>query len=249
MTPPLLDAVVTALSVLMVTGIAAVLAGVTFTNRRRGASFLEAVPAGYGPGVLGVLIFGPGGVGDFFWHSTVGFEQGVEALTSPSHLSLAVGAVLFLSSPLRATWRRSGTPSAAEVLPVLLVGTGLALSRRFELPFGALTFVFLGPGLIALAVNPEYAPLLLAFVVAGLVGDLLVRVAPPAPGRALSLRLFGAAVPLSFALTFFVVAEAVLPRPVAWTVDVWTGSVFLAGLGGVIVTYMTVPDATLEPNG
>lgn len=322
-TPALLDAVVTALSVLMVTGIAldarAHAEGISFAEEgfftpehvffysaflgiaaavflatisdrmTTDASWIEAVPTGYGAGVLGVLIFGFGGVGDFFWHSTFGFEQGVEALTSPSHLSLAVGAVLFLSSPLRATWRRSETPSDLGMLaalvsgtlafaivglfagiinpmmnpqvfseyvsvgvagfmafPALLVGVGLAMARRFELPFGALTLVFLGPGLIGLAVNPEYAPLVVSFVAAGLVADALVTVAPPTPGRALSLRLFGAAVPFAFGLSYFLIAAGVVAEPVAWTVHVWTGAVVLGSLGGVIVTYMAVPDANLE---
>ena len=272
--------------------IAVLLAGVTFSNRREGKSFVEAVPTGYGVGVIGVLIFGFGGVGDFFWHSTFGFEQGVEALTSPSHISIATGGVLFLSSPLRAAWKRSGTPSSLSMgaallsgllafalvglfaglinpimrvavfveypaavqlgvagfmtFPMLLVGVGLAMARRFELPFGSLTVVFLGPGLIGLAVNPEYAPLLLAFVAAGVVADALVHFAPPTPGRGLSLRLFGAAVPLAFAGTYFAVAAGVIPEPVVWSVHVWTGAVTLAALGGVIVTYIAVPDATTE---
>lgn len=325
-TPALLDAVVTVLSLLMVTGIAldakahaegisfaeegfftpehvffysaflaiaAVLTGVTFTNRRSGASFVEAVPTGYGVGVLGVLIFGFGGFGDLLWHSTFGFEQGVEALTSPSHLALAVGSVLFLSSPLRAVWRRSETPTPTAMVsglvsgslafamvglfsglinpimnpsvfyggarelgvagfmtfPALLVGVGLALARRFELPVGGVTVVFLGPGLIGLAVNPEYAPLLLSFVAAGLVADLLAQVAPPTMGRALSLRLFGAVVPLAFSVSYFMIAASVLPERVVWSVHVWTGAVVLSALGGIIVTYMAVPDATLETKG
>ena len=155
-----LDAVVTALSVLMVLGIAldfrahasgisfaeegfltpehaffysmflgiaAVIGARTIIDRRDGRSWIDAIPAGYGAGALGVLLFGFGGVGDFLWHSTFGFEQGTEALISPTHLMLAVGAGLFLSSPARATWRRADVTSGIRTLPAVIAG-GLVLT-------------------------------------------------------------------------------------------------------------------------
>lgn len=98
----------------------ALVAGTTF-RRRRGLDWVAAVPPGYRWGMVGVLVFGFGGVGDFVWHSAFGFEQSFEALVSPSHLTLAVGSVLFLASPLRAAARRGEDASAlASALPVVV---------------------------------------------------------------------------------------------------------------------------------
>ena len=58
--------------------------------------------------LLGAVIFAVAGNLDFIWHWLFGFEEDVEALVSPSHLSLAVGGVMMMSGPLRAAWGRSG---------------------------------------------------------------------------------------------------------------------------------------------
>jgi len=273
-------------------GIAGVIGLATVGNRSAGADWIGAVPVGYRVGVLGVLVFGFGGVGDYVWHSTFGFEQGTEVLTSPTHLLLAVGGVLFLSSPLRAAWRREGdptrqamiaavlsgaftfglfglfsgilnpiaNPNVAEqyavsqqlavaqfmVYPALFVGVGVALSRRFDLFPGSLTVVFLGPGLMGIAPNPENLPLVGAALVAGVVADILVQVSPPRAGRAAPLRVFGATVSLAFAGSYVLIVEYVLARPLALSVHLWAGAVALAGLGGLVVTYLIVPDAARE---
>ena len=274
-------------------GIAAVIGGATVLNRRAGADWVEAVPDGYGIGVLGVLVFGFGGLGDYMWHSSFGFEQGVEALTSPTHQLLAVGGILFLTSPLRATWRREGSASPGELLstllsgmlsfslfglfaslvnpvaspavfstvsrelgvagfmvfPAVLVAVGILLSRRFDLLPGSLTLVFLGPAVMGVAVRPGFYQLAGAIVAAGIVADLLIQLLPPRPGRVLSLRLFGLAVPLAFGATYMAIAMVAFEYPIVWSVHIWTGAVTFGALGGLVVTYISVPDATREVRG
>lgn len=111
----------------MFLAIAAVIGAHAFAERRSGASWVEAVPAGYGVGVLGVVLFGFAGVADFLWHSTFGFENGLEGLTSPSHLLIAISAGLFLSSPARATWRRTDITGGLRSIPAVVSG-GLTLT-------------------------------------------------------------------------------------------------------------------------
>ena len=82
-------------------GIAVLIAAVIVANRMEGESWLGAVPQGYKLGLVGVALFALGGPGDAMWHATFSAESGVEALTSPTHLMLATGSVLFLSSPAR----------------------------------------------------------------------------------------------------------------------------------------------------
>jgi hypothetical protein len=75
-------------------------------NRAAGLSWRRAVPEGYQPSLVGALIFAFGGVGDLGWHMLFGIETSVEALFSPSHLTLALGIALVVTGPLRAAWSR-----------------------------------------------------------------------------------------------------------------------------------------------
>ncbi len=74
------------------------------------ASFLDqlknSVPTGYYFAYVGLLFFILGGMGDFIWHALFGFEASVEALYSPTHLSLGLGMLMIWSSPLIATWKK-----------------------------------------------------------------------------------------------------------------------------------------------
>ena len=91
---------------------------------RVGRRGLSAVPLGYDLGILGVLIFAVGGVGDMLWHMAFGIEQDLEALLSPTHLFLFVGGMLIITSPLRAAWAATDAegsePSLKAFLPALL---------------------------------------------------------------------------------------------------------------------------------
>lgn len=60
-------------------------------NTRAGRWGREAIPAGYDLGLLGLLIFLIGTVGDFLWHEVFGIEQAGERLASPAHLMLFAG--------------------------------------------------------------------------------------------------------------------------------------------------------------
>ena len=65
-----------------------------------------ALPDGYGLSMLGVALWVVGGPFDFAWHAVFGFEVDVEALLSPAHTVLALGASLMASGSLRAILRR-----------------------------------------------------------------------------------------------------------------------------------------------
>ena len=62
------------------------------------------LPVGYPLAAAGVVTFGLGGVLDLLWHVAFGVEEGLDALLSPSHLTLFAGGVLLLSAPARAAW-------------------------------------------------------------------------------------------------------------------------------------------------
>ncbi|HEY0753244.1 MAG TPA: hypothetical protein VGD98_04725 [Ktedonobacteraceae bacterium] len=88
-----------------------VLLGTILLNRRRGAtSWLEAIPTGYKPAVLGACGLLIGGVGDALWHTFFGIEQNIDALFSPTHLFLMIASALLAIGPLRAMYYRKSEP-------------------------------------------------------------------------------------------------------------------------------------------
>ena len=99
---------------------AAILVITYIANVKKGYSGLKALPSAYMTSLLGAVIFAVAGNLDFIWHWLFGFEENVEALVSPSHLSLAVGGVMMMSGPLRATWRKLNAQENHMPLPALL---------------------------------------------------------------------------------------------------------------------------------
>jgi hypothetical protein len=93
-----------------------------FVNRGRGYTGLRALPAGYELAFVGAVVFATGGAGDLIWHTLFGIEVNVEALLSPSHLTLALGGFLLATGTLRAAWRRQLGPAQgwAAWTPILL---------------------------------------------------------------------------------------------------------------------------------
>jgi hypothetical protein len=87
-----------------------------------GSSWAKSIPLGYHVGLAGVLVFLAGGVSDMIWHMVFGIEEAFDALLSPSHLMLLVGALMILTSPFRSGWSGGGSvkPGWGEFLPVLL---------------------------------------------------------------------------------------------------------------------------------
>jgi hypothetical protein len=103
------------------------LVAVLLRNHQRGYAWQQALPPGYELSLLGVLIFVGGGIGDMIWHVLFGIEANVDALLSPTHITLAIGGTLILAGPFRAGWRSSGIGAQAEgwaaQLPPLLALT------------------------------------------------------------------------------------------------------------------------------
>ncbi|OMF38383.1 hypothetical protein BK133_02350 [Paenibacillus sp. FSL H8-0548] len=95
---------------------------IIYSKKKNGSSWKHPIPIGYELGLLGVIVFLIGGVCDMVWHIVFGIEVSIEALLSPSHLALMLGAILIISSPFRAAWREQNEsqPTWKTFLPCLL---------------------------------------------------------------------------------------------------------------------------------
>jgi len=135
---------------------AACLVVAVFINHTRGYRWQQAIPGGYELSLLGVPLFLAAGVGDMIWHILFGFEVGIEPLLSPTHLMLALSALLIMSGPFRAAWRRAdpvSTNSWATLLPAIISLTAilslLTFFTSFAHPFvqtGLVTDSYVGDG-------------------------------------------------------------------------------------------------------
>jgi hypothetical protein len=254
---------------------------------RRG---LDAVPVGYGWGLVGFTVFVIGGVGDMLWHTIFGIEQGVEAALSPTHQILLIGTLLFLSSPFRAAWVsdpvghepryrsflptllslsfvttnvalivvwltafQTGAPATTFetgitsilVTNVLWVAPVLLLVRRWKLPIGAITTLFMVMAVFLSAVNTWARPwLVVAVAAAGLATDLVLRVLRPSPERATAFWATGFTIPLIVWSAWF--AATALTEGIDWSVELWSGTLVWTGMLGLALSLLMVPPRPLK---
>lgn len=109
--------------------VSALVAAAFVRNRLKGYSWALAMPAGYELTGIGILVFMLGGVTDMIWHGFFGIEADVEALISPPHLLLGLGAALICTGPLRSGWLRSDTLRRRWMAQLpMVISLGLLLS-------------------------------------------------------------------------------------------------------------------------
>lgn len=271
--------------------IAAFLGVALMRNIRRGFSWSQALPAGYGLSFFGAGIFAIGGVLDLVWHTLFGIEKNVEALLSPTHLLLALGAVLMLSGPFRAAWQRSSVSSAEDnrnLFPMLIslayvlaiftfftqfanpiansladqhtndgfislgvasillqaalfMGGVLTAMRRWRLPLGAFALIYTIISIVSALMAKSSVVLAVAIlaVVTGLFLDLLNKALKPGAERILELRLFAFTAPVVIYGMYFLGLAAI--KGIAWSVHLWVGSIVMAGVVGLLLSYVLAP--------
>lgn len=120
----------------------------------------------------------------------------------------------------------------------LLASIVLLLVRRFTLPFGAFTMIFT-LNITLLSILSNHYNLIPAAMLAGLGADLIYWRLRPSTKRPDMLRLFAFAVPAFFYLCYFLNLEII--RGIQWSIHLWLGSVFMAGITGLLLSFLMVP--------
>jgi hypothetical protein len=119
----------------------------------------------------------------------------------------------------------------------LLMGVVLILVRQWTLPVGALAFLFAVNGLLLSLMHDHYA-LALAWVGAGFIAELLMWQLKPAAERPGRLSLFAFIIPVVFSGLYFLALQ--LTQGMDWTVHLWLGAMFMAGIAGLFVSLLVV---------
>jgi|GEM_PF-2016261 len=123
------------------------------------------------------------------------------------------------------------------------MGVILFALRHWTLPPGSLTFLIVGNGLLMTWFHLKevymYPQILVAVFVAGIAADVLYSLLRPSAVRVHALRLFAFAVPAILFALFFVIL--IITAGIWWSVHLWTGAVFLAGVIGLLLSYLTHP--------
>lgn len=125
----------------------------------------------------------------------------------------------------------------------LLVGLVLLALRRWPLPPGTLTLIFTLNSILMSFLNDQFQFIPAAFA-AGLLCDGLLWWLKPSANRPGALRLFVFLVPAIYYSSYFLVV--MLTQGIAWSIHLWIGSIVLAGVVGVLLSYLMPSRAPME---
>lgn|SRR5574341_1618217 len=136
------------------------------------------------------------------------------------------------------------------LISFVLVPTGLMMSfillalRRWRLPPGSLTLLITANAvmmyLLELGFNQgRYWPVVLAAPVGGIVADALMATLRPSAERLIALRVFTFTTPVALWLTYFLILQAI--ADIWWSIHLWLGVCFMAGITGVSLSYVYAP--------
>ncbi len=120
----------------------------------------------------------------------------------------------------------------------LLMGMILLLTWRWSLPIGALTLLMTLSGALMCVFEDTYL-FLPGVLIAGLLADALLRWLQPTTKRRAQLRMFAFAVPALWYSLYFLTLQRTFG--IAWTIHLWMGAIFLAGIAGMFVSLLIAP--------
>lgn len=114
----------------------------------------------------------------------------------------------------------------------------LFLIRRWRIPGGGFTLI-LGLNALAMAFMQDEFRQIPAFLAAGFAADILFQQWRPSTDRVGALRMFAFALPTLIAAFQF--ASIALTDRVWWSVHLWSGSIVLSGIVGLLLSFVAAP--------
>jgi hypothetical protein len=129
----------------------------------------------------------------------------------------------------------------------LLMGPVLLVIRRWQLPFGAMTLVFLLLQILVSVPGDTYYLLPVALL-AGLGADALLLWLKPSVARGNAFHLFAFLVPVILYLLYFLELSLLPWKGLGWSIHMWMGSVVLAGVVSLLLSFLLVPPRGIVAN-
>jgi hypothetical protein len=126
------------------------------------------------------------------------------------------------------------------------MGAVLLALRRWRLPFGSFALVF-GLSSLLISFMKDRFMLIPVAVAAGLAADLLLRLLRPSTRQPTAFHTFAFLVPFIYYWLYFLALG--LTEGVGWTVHAWAGTAVMAGVVGVVLSYLIVPAAPWQREG
>ena len=148
---------------------------------------------------------------------------------------------------LRGYRRVTGTVEFADVSRVLianivLLAPVLMALRRWQTPFGSITTMWvIVAALMASLSEFRLGGTIAAAAVGGLVADALVQRLQPTVDRSRAFRVVGGVTPVALWCAYF--AALALFHHTRWPADLWLGTVLVAGLNGLALSFLAIPPA------
>jgi hypothetical protein len=135
------------------------------------------------------------------------------------------------------------------VTNLILLAPVLLILRRWQPPFGSVTFLFTGvAAMMASQHEFEVGITVFAALVGGFAADVLIRRYRPAPSRPGPYRVVAMAVPAVLWTTYFALLD--LQFGLAWVIELWAGAIVLTLLSGLALSLLMTPLASgAEPEG
>jgi hypothetical protein len=125
----------------------------------------------------------------------------------------------------------------------LAMGLILSLIRRFRFPFGSFTFLF-GATTIAIMFMKDRFEFMLPAIIGGALVDCLYWKLRPHQPDIRALRLFAFFAPAAFYLMYTL--TVISKEPTWWSTHLVTGQIVIAGLVGLLLSYISVPPQSQE---
>lgn len=114
----------------------------------------------------------------------------------------------------------------------------LLIARRARIASGGFTFIITG-SVCAMALMRDGQMFLPAAIIAGIVADLLAQKLHPFELHRKEVRAFGFIIPTSFFIAYYLTLS--LTTGIWWSTSLWTTSIFMAGLAGLLTTFLVLP--------
>lgn len=121
---------------------------------------------------------------------------------------------------------------------IILMSLVLLAVRRWRLPFGTFTLMFTF-NMILLSFMQDHYIMIPVAASAGFVADVLNWRLKPSVDKPDTFRLFAFAVPIILYVLYFLTIE--LTMGIGWSIHMWMGTTFVAGITGFALSYLLLP--------